>query len=212
VKVRRDKPIPDDADVHVVLETRVGPIEIAVFVCRAPLSSHAFLARVDDGSLSKHGLFYRAVRSRENDYATPPIDVLQGGLLDEQYQSLPAVAHENTSAARIRHLDGTVSLARGAVGSATGAAFFICLGDQPALDMGGERKPDRQGFAAFGRVIAGMNTVRLIHAQPTGAAIPGDRWLGQALQSPVPILRAWRSIEHRPPRGERLEERDGSSK
>jgi len=31
------------------------------------------------------------------------------------------------------------------------------------LDFGGERNPDGQGFAAFGKVIKGMEVVRSIH-------------------------------------------------
>jgi peptidyl-prolyl cis-trans isomerase A (cyclophilin A) len=44
--------------------------------------------------------------------------------------------------------------------------FFICINDQPALDFGGKRNPDGQGFAAFGHVIEGMDIVRRIHEQP----------------------------------------------
>ena len=42
--------------------------------------------------------------------------------------------------------------------------LFICVGDQPDLDFGGARNPDGQGFAAFGRVIEGMDVVRAIQA------------------------------------------------
>ncbi len=42
--------------------------------------------------------------------------------------------------------------------------FFICVGDQPSLDQGGMRNPDKQGFAAFGKVVKGMDVVRKIHA------------------------------------------------
>jgi peptidyl-prolyl cis-trans isomerase A (cyclophilin A) len=62
-------------------------------------------------------------------------------------------------------------------------SFFICIGDQPELDFGGERNPDGQGFAAFGRVVAGMDLVRAIHASPAD---------GQQLDPPVPIQRAVR--------------------
>ena len=41
--------------------------------------------------------------------------------------------------------------------SRSGSAFFICIGDQPSLDFGGMRNPDGQGFAAFGRVVEGMD-------------------------------------------------------
>ena len=44
--------------------------------------------------------------------------------------------------------------------------FFICLSDQPSLDFGGARNPDGQGFAAFGRVVRGMEVVERIHRTP----------------------------------------------
>jgi peptidyl-prolyl cis-trans isomerase A (cyclophilin A) len=43
--------------------------------------------------------------------------------------------------------------------------FFICVGDQPDLDFGGKRNSDGQGFAAFGKVVTGMDVVRKIHQQ-----------------------------------------------
>ncbi len=45
-------------------------------------------------------------------------------------------------------------MARDKPGTAT-SSFFFCIDDQPELDFGGRRNPDGQGFAAFGRVVAG---------------------------------------------------------
>ena len=56
-------------------------------------------------------------------------------------------------------------MARNEPGSAS-SEFFICIGDQPELDQGGRRNPDGQGFAAFGRVIEGMDVVRKIQSLP----------------------------------------------
>ncbi|MFX6040711.1 peptidylprolyl isomerase, partial [Acinetobacter baumannii] len=81
---------------------------------------------------------------------------------DEAPPLRPAIAHETTKQTGLRHRDGTVSMARGAPGTAT-AEFFICLGDQPELDFGGRRNPDGQGFAAFGQVVQGMGVVRALH-------------------------------------------------
>ena len=80
----------------------------------------------------------------------------------------------------LRHLDGTLSMARDGPDTATGD-FFICIGDQPELDFGGRRHPDGQGFAAFGRVVRGMDVVRAIQAAPADA---------QHLTPPVRILSA----------------------
>jgi peptidyl-prolyl cis-trans isomerase A (cyclophilin A) len=79
--------------------------------------------------------------------------------------SLPPIAHETTTQTGILHKDGVISMARLEPGTAT-SEFFICVGDQPELDFGGKRNPDGQGFAAFGRVIKGMEVVRRIQQQP----------------------------------------------
>lgn len=62
--------------------------------------------------------------------------------------------------------------------------FFICIGDQPALDFGGKRNPDGQGFAAFGRVVRGMDVVRRIQAAPSDAS--------QHLTPPIRLVRVKR--------------------
>jgi peptidyl-prolyl cis-trans isomerase A (cyclophilin A) len=78
----------------------------------------------------------------------------------------------------IRHRNGTISMARYVPGTAT-SEFFICVGDQPELDFGGRRNPDRQGFAAFGKIIKGMDVVKRIHS-----IIAPDQYL----EEPVLIL------------------------
>jgi peptidyl-prolyl cis-trans isomerase A (cyclophilin A) len=70
-------------------------------------------------------------------------------------------------------------MARAGADSAT-HEFFICVGDQPELDFGGRRNPDGQGFAAFGRVVRGMDVVRQIQAAPAN---------GESLNPPVAITR-----------------------
>ena len=68
-------------------------------------------------------------------------------------------------------------MARNEPGSAS-TEIFICIGDQPSLDFGGNRNPDGQGFAAFGKVTAGMEVVRKIQSLPDS---------GQYLVDPVLI-------------------------
>ena len=71
-------------------------------------------------------------------------------------------------------------MARGEPDSAT-SDFFICIGEQPSLDFGGNRNPDGQGFAAFGRVVRGMEIARRIQAAPSDSQ--------QRLTPPIHILR-----------------------
>lgn len=173
--------------VVVTLVTSAGEIDVELFTEKAPLSSADFLRYVDRGMFDG-AAFYRVVNAA-NDRGTPKIEVIQGGLLDES-RALPPVAHETTEQTGIRHVDGTVSLARAEVGTGTASAFFICIGDQPALDYGGMRNPDGQGFAAFGRVIRGMEVVRKIQTLPAGGASESEYMRGQMLTTPVVITKA----------------------
>ena len=105
------------------------------------------------------------------------IDVIQAGVRTAaQEQSLAPIELERTSVTGVLHKDGAISMARFGPDSAI-SEFFICIGDQPELDFGGKRNPDGQGFAAFGRVVEGMNVVRKIHASPADAQrlTPGIR-------------------------------------
>jgi peptidyl-prolyl cis-trans isomerase A (cyclophilin A) len=185
--------------IGVVIETRLGCLELAVYRNKAPQSACAFLALVDDGSFVRDGAFYRAVRKGQNDNRKPGIDVIQGGLLAPP-ETLPAIAHESTDVTGLRHIDGVVSLARGAVGTANGSGFFICIGDQPALDARGGRDPfaDHQGFAAFGRIVRGMDTVWAIHRCPTTAAASRPALRGQMLDPPVRFTSAYQSRRFAP--------------
>ena len=176
-------------DTRVVLETALGEITIAVYGERAPQSAASFLDYVDAG-WGRAGAFYRVV-SPENDHGKPVISVVQGGILDPGGTGEP-VAHETTPETGILHTDGTVSLARAEPGTGSGAAFFICIGDQPALDFGGQRNPDGLGFAAFGRVIDGMDVVRKIHAMPAEGPADSPYVEGQILSEPVEIIAARR--------------------
>jgi peptidyl-prolyl cis-trans isomerase A (cyclophilin A) len=120
----------------------------------------------------------------ENDAKPVKISVLQGGMTDRT-KGLGPIPHESTRQTGLRHLDGTISIARRELGTGSAVAFFICIGDQPELDFGGRRNPDGQGFAAFGRVQRGMDIVRAMWMQPT---VGTDGSVGaQAIASPVRI-------------------------
>jgi peptidyl-prolyl cis-trans isomerase A (cyclophilin A) len=174
---------------RVKLDTALGTIVIEVDLKHAPISAGEFLRYVEAG-LYDGGAFYRVVRM-DNDRSPVKIEVIQGGLTALE-RALPPVRHESTAQTGIRHTDGTISLARRELGTASGAKFFICIGKQPALDFGGGRNADGQGFAAFGHVVEGMAVVRKIHqrkSDPNSGAGPTQ---GQMLVDPVLIQRASR--------------------
>jgi peptidyl-prolyl cis-trans isomerase A (cyclophilin A) len=169
---------------RVVFETDYGAITIEVNPKAAPKSVADFLRYVNGGHYKDAG-FYRTVRL-DNDNGAPKIEVIQGGLLDTE-ASLGGVEHESTEQTGLKHIDGAVSLARGAVGTGSAAAFFICIGDQPGLDFGAVRNPDKQGFAVFGQVVEGMGAVRRIHQLPGNAQTDIPYLQGQIFANPVII-------------------------
>lgn len=166
-----------------------GAIDIDLFVRQAPLSSADFLKYIDRHAYNG-GSISRTVRP-DNDHGTPAIDVVQGGIRADA-ATLPPIALETTRQTGLRHLDGTISLPRDTPGSGGGSEFFICIGDQPALDYGGRRNPDGQGFAAFGRVTHGMELVRAIWRMDASGASPDAYTAGQMLRRPVRIAAAFR--------------------
>ena len=105
---------------------------------------------------------------------------------------MPLIAHETTQQTGLLHKEGTVSLGRAPNSTGSGSLFFICLGDQPSLDHGGTRYKDGEGFAAFGKVVKGMDVVRRIQRMKTKEASSENPYAQQALVTPVEILRAYR--------------------
>jgi peptidyl-prolyl cis-trans isomerase A (cyclophilin A) len=171
------KKTPEDNPV-VLLVTELGNIEIEVFLDKAPVTAGNFLEYVKQ-NLFRHGCFYRVVTMQNQPDKNIKIEVIQGGLgFADSLPRLGPIVHETTLQTGIRHLDGTISMARDKPGSAS-SEFFICINDQPELDFRGKRNPDGQGFAAFGKVISGMEVVRKIQQLPD---------TGQMLDTVVNIL------------------------
>jgi len=177
--------------VQAILETSRGDIHIEVFVNKAPHSAASFLRYLDEGEFNG-GAFHRVVRP-DNDNGSPKITVIQGGVQDpSRVGPSDYIVHETTDQTGILHVDGTLSLARSHPGTASGAAFFICIDDQPSLDSGGRRNKDGHGFAAFGRVQSGMEIVRAINAIRDTRTVDDPYVKDQILSKPVRIIRAYR--------------------
>ena len=169
--------------INVTLQTTVGTIHIELYSEKAPISVANFLRYADDGYFNNTS-FYRAVRY-ENDNGSPKIEVIQGGIGDGE-RAYPMIRHESTNITGLKHLDGTLSMSRGAVDTAT-SDFFICIGDQSGLDYGASRNSDGLGFAAFGRVTSGMDIVRKIHQMPSDKPTDNSYVKGQLINNPIII-------------------------
>jgi peptidyl-prolyl cis-trans isomerase A (cyclophilin A) len=160
-----------------VIQTVAGDIEVEVDSLRAPITATNFLRYVDLG-FYRFGRFHRTVRSDNQPENKVKITVIQAGLDSLRVKDFPPIPLERTRVTKLAHKDGTISMARDGPNTAT-SDFFICIGDQPALDFGGRRNPDGQGFAAFGRVLQGMDIVRRINLAPAD---------GQRLTPSIEIL------------------------
>jgi peptidyl-prolyl cis-trans isomerase A (cyclophilin A) len=159
-------PVPAEAQAYprVLIQTDFGNIEVEIDTAHAPLTAANFLRYVDLG-FYRFGRFHRTVRADNQPDSKVKIAVVQAGLDSLRVKDFPPIKLERTNVTRLLHKEGTISMARDGPDTAT-SDFFICVGDQPALDYGGKRNPDGQGFAAFGRVMLGMDVVRRINAAP----------------------------------------------
>lgn len=173
-------PRPAGDPVRVDLVTERGVISLELATDKAPLTVCNFLSYVTDGHY-EGGSFFRTVVAETN--ANPnPISVIQGATPRGADDDLnPPIPLERTRDTGLSHRAGTISMARDGPDTAT-SSFFVVVEDAPALDYGGARNPDGQGFAAFGQVTAGMGVVREIHRSPADAE--------EQLTPPVRILAA----------------------
>lgn len=176
---------PKPATVRVSLQTAEGPIVLELEKERAPITTANFLRYVDQKRLDG-GTFYRAMK------LTPDgaYGLVQGGA--DPKKLLPPIAHEPTTKTGLSHVDGAVSMARGALGSAR-SDFFISIGALTSLDADPTKPGDNQGFAVFGRVVEGMDVVRKIMGAPTSPTKGEGAMKGQMIEAPIRIVSARRA-------------------
>jgi peptidyl-prolyl cis-trans isomerase A (cyclophilin A) len=178
---RADEPLPDV--VRVRIETEAGAIVLALDAKRAPVTTANFVRYVDERRFDGT-TFYRASKTP----GSAGRGFIQGGIRRDVRRMRPAIVHEPTSETGIRHGEGTISMARAENGAGAIGDFFITASAMPSLDA----RPGSPGFAAFGRVVEGMDTVRRILAAPTIENAGRGAMRGQMLEAPVRIVAARR--------------------
>jgi peptidyl-prolyl cis-trans isomerase A (cyclophilin A) len=157
-----------DAGVNIAIVTNLGTIDAVLDPVHAPITTKNFL-RLIDAKFFDGGTFFRAV----------PSFVIQGGNKTREKDNDPAIPLETPSKTGIKNTDGALSMARTSEPNSATSEFFICDGDQAALDGSGAQP----GYAAFGHVTKNMELVRQIARMPAP---------GQMLTTPVRILRVRR--------------------
>ena len=176
--------LPDT--VRVVLNTEVGAISIDLDNKHAPASTANFVRYVDQKRLDGI-VFYRVMRL---DWGTQPNGLIQAGARGDPKRVFKPIIHELTTQTGILHKAGTISMARLAPGTAT-ADFSILISDMPGLDANANPN-DPAGYAAFGQVVEGMDTVRKIFDMPLSATRGQGVMRGQMLEREVKVLTARR--------------------
>lgn len=175
------EPLPDT--VRIRIDTDEGPILLALDHKRAPVTTANFVAYATSGRFDGTS-FYRAAPTKSAD--GKPIagrGFIQGGIRRAYRKMLPPIDHEPTRLTGLRHEAGAISMARAAPVGAMGE-FFITASAMPAMDARG----DEEGYAVFGRVAEGMETVRTILAAPTVPDAGRGAMRGQMIARPVRIV------------------------
>lgn len=183
--------------IQVWIKTSLGDLLAEIDDARAPRTAAHFIAYAEAGYYDGASI-YRTVRPDNQPGSTAPISIVEAGYYNAYYEGLlrggdvgafdeaqmprgprPRILLESTADTGILHRDGTLSYGRGQALDSVDDSWFICLGDQPELDYGGSRYADCCGFAAFGRIVAGMDIIRAIWQLPAE---------GQKLLQDIPIL------------------------
>ncbi|MGA0606455.1 peptidylprolyl isomerase [Phenylobacterium sp. VNQ135] len=165
------------------IDTAEGAIVLELYADKAPKTVANYLKYVDR-SLFDGASFYRA--SKPPGYAANDYGVIQGGLQNDPKKVLPPVAHEPTTQTGIKHTNGVISMGRHAPGTAQ-ADWFIVIGDQDYLDADPKDPKKTPGFAAFGRVVEGLDVAQKILGLPVDPKAGVGAMKGEMLVKPVRI-------------------------
>jgi peptidyl-prolyl cis-trans isomerase A (cyclophilin A) len=178
---------PQEDLVPVAIDTSLGRIVIALDRGRAPVTTANFLRYVDGRRLDGQN-FYRAMHVPDGKGGDGGL--IQGGVTTDARKLFPPIAHESTTQTGLKNVAGAISMANAGPGTARGD-FFILLSDMPGLDANGPGG-DANGFAAFGRVVEGMDVVKKIWESPVSATKGEGVMNGQLLEPKIKIVKATR--------------------
>ena len=140
----------------VEIKTNQGSITAEIFADKAPKTAANFLQYVKDGFFDGT-IFHRVIDG---------FMIQGGGFTPDMKQKSTRPPIENEAGNGLRNSAGSLSMARTNDPNSATAQFFINLVDNDPLD----RSPGNPGYAVFGRVTQGLETVAKIAKQPTGAS------------------------------------------
>ena len=138
----------------VMIETNMGEITVQLFPKKAPKTVANFLRYVNEGFYD-NTIFHRVI----------PSFMIQGGGFTKDFTKkathAPIINEANN---RLHNTAGTLAMARTQDPNSATAQFFINTVSNSFLDY----SSSNYGYAVFGKVIAGMDTVKKIEFTPTG--------------------------------------------
>lgn len=143
----------------ITFETTLGPIVIELFEEEAPITSKNFLDYAESGFFNGT-LFHRVI----------PGFVIQGGGMESGMQNKPGnppIINEANNG--LKNLKWTLSMARTNEPHSASSQFFINLVSNASLDHT-EETIQGWGYAVFGEVVEGFETVEAIAAVATGSS------------------------------------------
>jgi cyclophilin family peptidyl-prolyl cis-trans isomerase len=147
------------APMKVKLTTSMGPITLQLDKAKAPISTENFIKYVESGHYNGT-IFHRVIDNF----------MIQGGGFTEKMQQKPTQAQiKNESTNGLKNDNYTVAMARTSVRDSATSQFFINVKDNDFLNYSGET-PQGYGYAVFGKVVEGKDTVDKIKKVPTGNA------------------------------------------
>ena len=155
---------------NILMTTEIGTITIELLPNQAPITVKNFLGYINEDRYSDF-TFYRVVNMKNQNSDSVKIEVIQGGLGFNQHPDvLPPISHESTNKTDLKHLNGTISMARNEPGTAS-SEIFICINDQTELNYNGSRNPDGLGFVTFGMIKSVMDILKKIQQSPSNSQI-----------------------------------------
>ena len=143
----------------ITFETTIGPIVIELFEEEAPITSKNFIEYAESGFFNGT-LFHRVI----------PGFVIQGGGMESgmvNKEGNPPIVNEGNNG--IKNLKWTLSMARTNDPHSASSQFFINLVNNVSLDHT-EETIQGWGYAVFGEVVEGFETVEAIAATATGSS------------------------------------------
>ena len=149
--------LPINTNSIAVMDTTMGTIILELYEDRMPITASNFIKLANDGFFN--GLvFHRVI----DDFV-----IQGGGYYPNGTQKIspydPIDLEMNPD---VHHLDGSIGMARTSDPNSATSQFFIDDGAQPRLDYNSSN-PNPNGYAAFGRVVKGIDVVRAIAAVET---------------------------------------------